>query len=51
MTGATKLVSLDKLYRKTGWETLEVRRNKHKLCTFYKMINNLTPEYLTSLIL
>lgn len=50
VTGTTKLVSLDKLYRETGWQTLEVRRTKHKLCLFYKMSNNLTPAYLTSLI-
>lgn len=50
VTGATKLVSLDKLYRETGWETLEVRRSKHKLCLFYKMTHNLTPAYLTSLV-
>ena len=26
VTGTTKLVSLDKLYQETGWETLEDRR-------------------------
>ena len=33
-----------------GWETLESRRKKHRLILFYKMVNNLTPEYLSSLI-
>ena len=31
-------------------ETLSVRRNKHKLILFYKMRNNLCPEYLSSLV-
>ena len=49
-TGTTKLVSLDKLYRETGWETLEERSKKHKLCLFNKMSNNLSPKYLSSLV-
>ena len=32
VTGTTKLVSLEMLYKETGWETLEVRRSKHRLC-------------------
>ena len=50
VTGTTKLVSLEMLYKETGWETLEVRRSKHKLCLFYKMSNNISPEYLSSLV-
>ena len=50
VTGATKLVSLDMLYRETGWETLESRRKNHKLYLYYKMTNNITPTYLSSLI-
>ena len=50
VTGTTKLVSLEMLYKETGWETLEVRRSKHKLCLFYKMNNNISPEYLSSLV-
>ena len=49
-TGATKLVSVDVLYREIGWETLEQRRNNHKLTLFYKMMNSFTPSYLTSLV-
>ena len=41
-TGTTKLVSLDKLYQETGWETLEGIKNMHKLCLFYKMSYNLS---------
>ena len=50
VTGTTKLVSLEMLYKETGWETLEVRRSKHTLCLFYKMSNNISPEYLSSLV-
>ena len=49
-TGATKLVSVANLYIETGWETLDARRNKHKLVFFYKMFNDLTPPYLSSLV-
>ena len=50
VTGATRLVSLDILSKETGWESLRDRRYKHKMCQFYKMTNDLTPTYLTSLI-
>ena len=51
VTGATKLVSLEVLYNETGWESLETRRSKHKMCSvFYKMNNNISPNYLSSLV-
>ena len=49
-TGATKLVSVANLYIETGWKTLDARRNKHKLVFFYKMLNDLTPPYLSSIV-
>ena len=49
-TGTTKLVSLNSLHKEIGWESLEERRQKHKLTLFYKMIHQLTPLYLSSLI-
>ena len=49
-TGTTKLVSIENLYSEIGWDTLDARRKKQKLVLFYKMVNNLTPYYLTSLI-
>ena len=49
-TGATKLVSLTNLYKEIGWESLSKRRSNHKLTLLYKMINHLTPIYLSSLI-
>ncbi len=50
VTGATKLCSLENLSRDLKWEPLATRRKKHKLTQLYKMKNNLTPNYLTSLI-
>ena len=50
VTGTTKLVSIENLYEETKWETLEERRRKHKLTLFYKMVNNLSPSYLSSLV-
>ena len=49
-TGATKLVSLDALYKETQWDTLGKRRENHKLTLFYKMMYNFTPPYLSSLV-
>ena len=48
--GATKLISLNALYKETNWETLSHRRETHKVTLFYKMINQLTPNYLSSLV-
>ena len=50
VTGATKLVSIELLEADTGWESLAARREKHKLIQYYKMDNELTPEYLSSLL-
>ena len=50
VTGTSKLVSIENLYEETKWETLEERRRKHKLTLFYKMVNNLSPSYLSSLV-
>ena len=48
--GTTKLVSIENLYSENGWETLETRRKKQKLVLFCKVVNNLTPLYLSTLI-
>ena len=49
-TGPTKLVSLNKLYKEICWNKLQKRRDDHKLNLSYKMYNNLTPFYRSSLI-
>ena len=50
VTGTTKLISIQTLYDEIKWETLESRRNKHKLVLFYKMFNNISPAYLSYLV-
>ena len=50
ITGATKLCSIDKLFADLGWESLQSRRNKHKLVIFYKILNGLSPSYLSDLV-
>ena len=50
VTGTTKLISLTNLYKETCWDKLQKRRDDHKLTLFYKMHNNLTPNYLSLLI-
>jgi hypothetical protein len=50
VTGSSKLVSLNNLYKETGWESLETRRNNHKLALFYKMYHGYAPPYLSSLV-
>ena len=49
-TGTTKLVSMHALYSEIRWETLQQRRNNHKLTLFYKMNHDLTHIYLSSLV-
>ena len=49
-TGATKLVSINNFYKEICWESLQKRRNDHKLTLFFKMYNHLAPAYLSSLI-
>ena len=45
-----KLTETVKLYRELGWDTLEHRRKKHKLCLMYKIIKKMTPTYLHNLL-
>ena len=50
VTGATKLCSIDKLFIELGWDSLQTRRNKHKLVTFYKIMHGLASNYLSDLL-
>lgn len=45
ITGATKLCSIDRLFKDLDWETLQNRRRKHRLLLFYKMFHRLTPDF------
>ena len=46
VSGTWKGTNRDKIYEELGWETLDQRRFFRRLTQFYKIMNNLTPEYL-----
>ena len=46
VSGCWKGTNTDKIYEELGWESLDQRRFFHRLVMFYKIVNNLTPEYL-----
>lgn len=50
VTGATRGTSHATIYRECGWEPLFKRREKHKLTTFYKIENNIIPDFLKKLV-
>ena len=50
VTGTTKLISVKLLYQEIGWEPLTQKRAKHKLHMFYKMSNDLSSAYLSSVV-
>ncbi|MCG8113671.1 MAG: reverse transcriptase domain-containing protein [Candidatus Thiodiazotropha taylori] len=50
VTGGTKLCSIDKLFSELGWDSLQSRRNKHKLIALYKILHGLAPNYLLDLM-
>ena len=45
VSGAWRGTNADKLFEELGWESLTHRRWYRKLCLFYKIMNNGTPEY------
>ena len=47
---ASKHVSLHALNEEVNFDPLETRHRKHRLSLLYKIFNNLSPEYLSSLI-
>jgi hypothetical protein len=50
VTGGTRLVSLKNLCFETGWDKLKNRREMHRMVYFYKMKNNISPQYLSDLV-
>ena len=50
VTGATKLVKIDKLYKELGWLKLSERKDLHKLFLFFKMNHGLSPLYLSNIL-
>ena len=49
ITGAMKGKQRENLLCETAWVTLKNRRKDHKLIMMYKLLNNLTPIYLSEL--
>ena len=45
ITGAWKGTSREKLYDELGWESLNLRFWSRRLILFYKILNNMTPDY------
>ena len=50
ITGAIKGISKEKLYHELGLESFETRRWYRKMCCFYKIFRNQSPEYLFNVI-
>ena len=50
MIGQSVGWSNSSIYKETGWDKLKVRREVKNLTLFYKIFNNLAPEYLSDLI-
>ena len=52
MTGLSIYASFDSIYKKTGWETLSIRREVKINCYFffYKIVNKEAPDYLSELV-
>ena len=48
--GLTKSVSLNRLYRECGWQTLQERRTNQKLKLMYKVVNDMVPLYISDII-
>ena len=50
VTGLTRLVLLENLYRECGWRPLSERRMKNKLVFMYNVVNESVPSYISDLI-
>ena len=50
VTGLTRYVSLENLFKECGWTTLSKRRQQHKLSFMYKVNNGIVPSYIQDLI-
>lgn len=50
VTGLTRSVTIENLYRECGWTSLTDRRKQHKLAFMYRSANMLVPSYISDLI-
>ena len=51
VTGLRKGTSRDKLYGELGWDSLQIRRKKHKLILMFKALEGELPNYITNNII
>ena len=51
VSGAWKGTSTTKVYNELGWEWLSQRRWYRRMSVFYKIVNNISPKYLTDCII
>ena len=47
--GAKRGTSTNAIFQELGWPTLRSRRNIHKMCKMYNIVNNAVPAYLKSI--
>ena len=50
VTGAMRGTSRSRLSDELAWEDMNMRRSMHKLVLYYKIVNNLTPSFLSDLL-
>ena len=50
ITGATERSNINSMYEDLGWVSLSRRRLIHRLTLFYKITNNMTPQYLADIV-
>ena len=50
VSGAMRGTGRARVLRELAWEKLETRRSIHKVVTFYKITNDLSPTYLRSIL-
>ena len=50
VVGAMKGTSRVRLLEKLAWEDMKTRRSIHKLILYFKIVNKLTPNYLSNLL-
>ena len=50
ITGVTKSCSKSKIQEETVWDSLETRRYKHRMVTFFKMVKRYAPSYLQFIV-
>ena len=50
ITGATERSNINAMYEDLGWVSLSRHRLIHRLTLFYKITNNMTPQYLADIV-